>query len=354
MSPSPPSRSLQASEERYRLLFANNPVPMWVYDKQTLAFLTVNDAAVRHYGYSREEFAKLTLKDIRPAEEVAAMLDDVLNPTDAKVWRHKKKDGTVISVEIRAQDFELDGEVLVFADEQQACGFWAIRRAELLLDDPPLVFGADGEYQDDGCRLEEFLRFLLVANRPFEPPCTSELGPHDFAGWEEVSCRSRHAGGSVYVRGEAAALRESLQVLGARSNDGLREALRSLGEPIDEEALRLAGGPRKMPTEAERKRAFAEWVTRGWLVPRELEPLLGAGAVTKADVLSAVHSYCLRHKLRDRLQVRLDAVLAAASGLEGTQRLDRLASAIAARLISPAPPGVATHRPLARRDPPAQ
>jgi PAS domain S-box-containing protein/putative nucleotidyltransferase with HDIG domain len=97
-------QALQASEERYRTLFESNPHPMWVFDRETLAFLAVNDAAVRHYGYSREEFLSLTIKDIRPPEELPALLQNFAQSDaplhDRTSWRHLKKDGTVIEVEI--------------------------------------------------------------------------------------------------------------------------------------------------------------------------------------------------------------------------------------------------------------
>ncbi len=98
--------TLRENEARYRLLFENNPQPMWVYDLETLAFVTVNEAAIRHYGYSREEFLAMTIKDIRPAEDIPALLADVANlpqgPRQAHLWRHQKKDGTIIVVEIRS------------------------------------------------------------------------------------------------------------------------------------------------------------------------------------------------------------------------------------------------------------
>ena len=81
---SPPSskRALDEDKRRrgeapFRLLFRSNPLPMWVYDIATLAFLEVNDAAVRHYGYSRDEFLAMRLSDMRPAEEVAPLLDNI-------------------------------------------------------------------------------------------------------------------------------------------------------------------------------------------------------------------------------------------------------------------------------------
>jgi PAS domain S-box-containing protein len=109
---------VRQSEWQYRLIFDGNPTPMWVFDHETLAFLEVNDAAVQHYGYSREEFLKMTVADIRPAEEVPAMLEYLheLVTADtstrlglAGVWRHKKKDGTLIDVEIKWSPISFTG-----------------------------------------------------------------------------------------------------------------------------------------------------------------------------------------------------------------------------------------------------
>src|ERR1051326_95865 len=55
---------LQASEEKYKTLFYQSPLPKWIYDQDTLQFLEVNDAAIQHYGYSQEEFKHMTLRDI--------------------------------------------------------------------------------------------------------------------------------------------------------------------------------------------------------------------------------------------------------------------------------------------------
>ncbi len=96
--------ALRQSEKRYHLLFDSNPHPVWVYDLQTLAILDVNHSALRDYGYSREEFLSLTIKDIRPPEDVPALLEDTKKaPPDtetASVWKHRKKNGTLIDVEI--------------------------------------------------------------------------------------------------------------------------------------------------------------------------------------------------------------------------------------------------------------
>ena len=96
------------------VFFEKHPDPMWVYDRQTLNFLAVNEAAIVNYGYSREEFLRLTIADIRPAEDVAALHEALLNvPRDlseSKMWRHKVKSGDVIFVSIRSNDLDFDNK----------------------------------------------------------------------------------------------------------------------------------------------------------------------------------------------------------------------------------------------------
>lgn len=105
--------ALRASEARYRQLFKENPHPMWVFDLETLAFLAVNQAAVAHYGYSRDEFLAMTIEEIRPKEDVPRMKEYVAqvgNGLDAAgVWRHCKKNGHVIEVEISTHSLLFDG-----------------------------------------------------------------------------------------------------------------------------------------------------------------------------------------------------------------------------------------------------
>ena len=104
--------ALQKSEERYRFLFENNPLPMWLYDLKTLAFLAVNDWAVEKYGYTREEFLHMTIADIRPAEDVSRLMEDVSKPRPAlqhsSEWRHRLKDGIIIDVEITSHTLRID------------------------------------------------------------------------------------------------------------------------------------------------------------------------------------------------------------------------------------------------------
>jgi PAS domain S-box-containing protein len=104
---------LRASEEQYRLLFDQNPQPMWVCDNKTLAFLAVNDAAVQHYGYTRDEFLAMTIRDIRPAAQVQA-IEGRLKQIQSRgrttgVWQHQKKDGTLMDVEVTSHDIPFSG-----------------------------------------------------------------------------------------------------------------------------------------------------------------------------------------------------------------------------------------------------
>ncbi len=86
---------------RYLSLFTLNPEPMWVYDFHTLQILDVNEAAVQRYGYSRPEFLALTIRDLRPEEDVPKFLEllpTTLNSDRTGPWRHGLKDGSIIQV----------------------------------------------------------------------------------------------------------------------------------------------------------------------------------------------------------------------------------------------------------------
>lgn len=96
--------SLRQSEISYRKLFEHNPQPMWIYDSDTFDFLKVNQAAVNHYGYTEEEFLSMTIKDIRPSEDVPKLLQDSIMKQDRYrnqgEWRHIKKNKALIHVEV--------------------------------------------------------------------------------------------------------------------------------------------------------------------------------------------------------------------------------------------------------------
>lgn len=96
--------TIKLNEAKYRHMFHNNPQPMWIYDVKTLAFLEVNKAAVKHYGFSQDEFLSMRLIDILPQSEADRLMKNI-ESTDyledkAEEWTHKKKTGELVSVEI--------------------------------------------------------------------------------------------------------------------------------------------------------------------------------------------------------------------------------------------------------------
>lgn len=116
-------QEIAESEKRYRLLFETNPLPMWVYDLETLDFLAVNDAAVVHYGYSRKEFLSMKILDIRPTEDLTEFYQALRNANNsykkAGRFRHRRKDASIIDVEIVSHGIYFDGRIarLVLAND---------------------------------------------------------------------------------------------------------------------------------------------------------------------------------------------------------------------------------------------
>jgi PAS domain S-box-containing protein len=106
--------AMRASEGRYRVLFEGNPLPLWVYDLETLRFLDVNEAATRTYGYTRDEFLAMTIRDIRPTADVPRLEDSVREGErdpgfSSGLWRHRLKDGTFIDVDIVSHEVRYKG-----------------------------------------------------------------------------------------------------------------------------------------------------------------------------------------------------------------------------------------------------
>jgi two-component system cell cycle sensor histidine kinase/response regulator CckA len=98
------------AELPYQILFERHPSPMWVFDRHTLAFLAVNDAAIREYGFSRDEFLAMSILDIRPAEDVPPLLERLSAPPPRiSNWRHRRKDGTLFEAEVTSTHLMLDG-----------------------------------------------------------------------------------------------------------------------------------------------------------------------------------------------------------------------------------------------------
>ncbi len=116
-------KAVHSRPTNFNIFFENHPIPMWIYDLKSLAFLEVNDAAVDKYGYSRAEFMKMTIKDIRPEEDVGRLMADVQQARPALQysgeWRHRARDGRVMDVEITSHTLKYKGReaVLVMAQD---------------------------------------------------------------------------------------------------------------------------------------------------------------------------------------------------------------------------------------------
>lgn len=117
-------RALLDSEEKYKYLFYSNPIPYWIYDLTTTRFLEVNDKAVAHYGYSREEFLAMTMFDIRPPEDHEKFKKLRRNVEDGKLmhkseWRHIKKNGELFYVDVTSYKINYEGRdaALVMAND---------------------------------------------------------------------------------------------------------------------------------------------------------------------------------------------------------------------------------------------
>ncbi|HVN82027.1 MAG TPA: response regulator [Terriglobia bacterium] len=114
---------VRESESKFRLLFADNPLPMFVYDLDTLKYVEVNDAAVAHYGYSRDEFLSMRITDIRPPEDIPFLMENLAKerPTieESGPWRHRLKNGRIIEVQITSHVTSVDGRktILVVAQD---------------------------------------------------------------------------------------------------------------------------------------------------------------------------------------------------------------------------------------------
>jgi diguanylate cyclase (GGDEF)-like protein/PAS domain S-box-containing protein len=126
-----------ANGAQYRALFLSNPRPMWVFDVETLRFLAVNDAAVTDYGYTREEFLAMTVADIRPSEDTERLSERIRGIpllSDQSGWRHLRKNGSIVDVEIRSHELEFEGRrarlVIVHDVTQRVHAEHALRESE--------------------------------------------------------------------------------------------------------------------------------------------------------------------------------------------------------------------------------
>ncbi len=157
--------SLVESEKRYRRLFEESPVPMWIFDRRTLAFLAVNDAAVAHYGYSRERFLSMSILDIRPAEEREARRAEAGRPDPPSrqgPFHHLRADGSQIEVFVNVHDVEFAGRPGRMVSIEDLTERLRIERA---LSENEQLFRSAFEDADVGMAIVATDRTVLRANQ---------------------------------------------------------------------------------------------------------------------------------------------------------------------------------------------
>jgi PAS domain S-box-containing protein len=160
-------QQLVVSREKFRTLFDRNPQPMWAFNRSSLQFVAVNDTAVAKYGYSRDEFMKMTLRDIRPEQDVPELLEEAKRDFERdgrKLWRHVLRDGRQIYVEVHLSQIELEGREVTLVVPNDITERIAAQRAlaasearlQAIIDAAPLMItvkNGEGRY--------------LLANRKF-------------------------------------------------------------------------------------------------------------------------------------------------------------------------------------------
>ena len=187
-------QAMRESEHRYRTLFDGNPLPMWIYDFETLRFLAVNEAATRTYGYSKGEFLRMRITDIRPAEELPVMharLAELRDRAAPALFRHRKADGTTFFVEITSYEFVTAGRrarlvISVDVTERQ--------RAEQLLRESEERYRSLVELSPDAIMLHSDRRFIFL--NPAAVELLGATSADDLIGTEiidRVHPDSRHA-----------------------------------------------------------------------------------------------------------------------------------------------------------------
>jgi len=239
-------RALAESERRYRQMFEHNPHPTWVFDSGSLRFLAVNRRAVEVYGYSEAEFLAMTIEDICPEEDIEALRADLAGGAQQPDhWRHRKRSGEVIDVEVLASDFELGGHrgrLVVATDITARLG--AERRLQRMVDHDSLT----GTFSRD--RLHREIEALLEGADRARGCAVIVI---DLDHFKFVNDSFGHSRGDQLISRVATALTSQLcpgQSLGRLGGDAFGVALPDTGEAAAYEiASRLLGHIRETVTE---------------------------------------------------------------------------------------------------------
>lgn len=176
---------LRTSEETYRYLFANHPHSMWIYDLTSFAFLEVNDAAIKQYGYSRAEFLQMSIKDIRPVEELALLEENLSKPRQileySEGWHHRLKNGRIIDVAISSHAIEFEGQDAVLVTAQDISDR---KQAERALYESQSKLQAILDYSPALISIKNLNGDVILANRSFDavdaPPLDERIDRKNF------------------------------------------------------------------------------------------------------------------------------------------------------------------------------
>ncbi|MDR3628608.1 MAG: PAS domain S-box protein [Ignavibacteriaceae bacterium] len=159
------TKELGHQAKQYKVLFDGNPLPTWIYDSESLKFLAVNETAIDHYQYSKEEFLNMDITEVRPREDVQKILEVVPELKKGKhigISRHKKKDGTIIDVEINSYALEFEGKqaVLIMIND-----ITERKHAEDAIRDAERRFRTTLDSLLEGCQIIDFnFRYLYCNN----------------------------------------------------------------------------------------------------------------------------------------------------------------------------------------------
>ncbi|NEU07398.1 PAS domain S-box protein [Flavihumibacter sp. R14] len=109
-------QELSLSEQKYKLLFDSNPLPMFMASREDMLIVGANDAACALYGYTKDELLNMTLKDLKPEEDIGLLIEnfnkDMFQPVDLGIRKHKKKDGSFVFVHVLVQDINYGGQAV--------------------------------------------------------------------------------------------------------------------------------------------------------------------------------------------------------------------------------------------------
>lgn len=197
--------ALKESEERYRTMFENIPLPTMVYDLNTLSIVDINEAAIRHYGYTRNDFLNMTIKDIRPPEDLYLLTKYLSRPDPSQIrglWRYKKKDGTIVRVEITSRTMQFPDknyciDVIDDVTEEKKVKA-ALRFTQFAVDhaamgiiwvgrDGQILYVNDAAHQSLGYSREELLAMAIHDINPDHPKEAWEKEWHNLRNLASVT-----------------------------------------------------------------------------------------------------------------------------------------------------------------------